>query len=137
VAGDPAAFVEAMTEAVSNGEREEADPFVELDVDAPGDPFAERHLDRHQLVLRQHRESLAPLEPGADVLLVDEPDADEPVVESFPERVDDPAVEEDPVRKRVDEEEPHPALGAVPQLPAGARTVDGGDRLGHRPGDPS
>src|SRR5581483_3437995 len=132
----PAALVEAVPLAVPDGEREEADALVELDVDSAGDALAERHLDRRQLVLRQRGHSAGSLGPRTDVLLVDEPDGRQAVVEDCAELVDDAAVEEDPVRQRVDEEQPGPADRVAGRRIGRRPAVDHWSRLGHLPRRP-
>ena len=78
---NPATFVEAVPEAVADREREEPDPLVELDVDSARDSLSERHVDRHQVVLRQRRHAPGSIDPRTDVLLVDEPDGRQTVVD--------------------------------------------------------
>ena len=105
----PAAAVEAVPEAVADRERVEADALVELDVEPTHDPFAQADVDGHDLLARQDGNPLEPVAPGSDVLLVHDEDRRELSRERLAEPVDDPALEEHPVRQQVREDEPDTA----------------------------
>src|SRR5262249_51983611 len=104
---------EAVAQAVPDREREEADPLVEPDVPSAPDPLSEGHLDRKKLGLVEQWNAVEARKPRPHVLRVQEKDCGEAIGKRPPEPVHDPAVEEAPVRKRVDEEKPDLTLGGA------------------------
>jgi hypothetical protein len=95
--GGEAIAMKAVPKAVSECEWVEPDPFVELEVDPPGDPLAAKNVRRHHVLSLQDLDPVKPLSPGSDMLLVDEKESREPIWKRRFGAVDDPTLEEDAV----------------------------------------
>jgi hypothetical protein len=104
VAAPHALAVEAVAKAHAQGERVEADVVVEEPVDAAKHPLAGADATREQR-LRVEDGKVADARQPRLGALADE-DEREPVRKGGAQAVDDPAVEEDPRRERVGQDEP-------------------------------
>src|SRR5688572_31034002 len=87
----PSSLVEAVTEARADGDRVKADVVVEKDVRPAHDALAERHAQVRELGRLDDLEPLELRAPGIDVLGVQGKERRDPVVERFPQALDDAA----------------------------------------------
>jgi hypothetical protein len=98
--------VKSVAEAVSNRKRIEADAVVERAIESSLDAFARTHVRRHDVVPPENLDARQALEPGRDVLVVDEEDGCHASRERSAKLVDDPAFEEDTVGNQIREDDP-------------------------------
>jgi hypothetical protein len=95
-----------MVEAGADGDGVEAGVLVEEDVRPPAGALSERHTEVHELLGLGHLEAVELRPPRIDVLGMKWEHRLDSIVEGSSQARDDAAVEEDAVRKRVDEDEP-------------------------------